>query len=58
LTPLLNGVLAALVGVTANCATVKVEGAVLIAVGSGVLYVCGEHLLDRLEIDDVVSVSV
>jgi len=57
LTPLMNGVLVGLVGITANCATVKVEGAVLIGAGSAILYVCTEHLLDHFEIDDVVSVS-
>jgi len=57
LTPALNGILGALVGVTANCATVKIEGAILIGIGSGILYVCTEHILDHYQIDDVVSVS-
>jgi len=55
LAPVLNGILGALVGITANCSTVKVEGAIIIGAVSGYLYVATEHILDHFEIDDVVS---
>ena len=42
-------------GITANCATVRLEGAVCIGVGSGVVYFLSAVLLERCSIDDVVQ---
>mmetsp|Transcript_62577 Transcript_62577/g.122965 ORF Transcript_62577/g.122965 Transcript_62577/m.122965 type:complete len:495 (+) Transcript_62577:114-1598(+) len=53
--PALNGILGGLVGITANCATVKIEGALIIGIVSGILYVLTEEVLDHFEIDDVVA---
>jgi Amt family ammonium transporter len=51
----MNGVLAGLVGVTANCHIVSPAAAVLIGVIAGVLATFGAVLLERLKIDDVVG---
>ncbi len=55
LTMALNGALAGLVGITANCDSVtNIEGIVIGAV-AGVLVVAGILLLDKLRIDDPVG---
>lgn len=51
----LNGVLAGLVGITANCDGVTNSSAVIIGLVSGVLVVLGIVLLDKLKIDDPVG---
>ena len=51
----LNGVLAGLVGITANCDAVTNLSAVIIGLVSGVLVVIGILMLDKLKIDDPVG---
>jgi len=51
----LNSILAGLVGITANCATVRLEGAFFIGIMSAVVYVFSVRLLNRYHIDDVVE---
>lgn len=51
----LNGVLAGLVGITANCDGVTNSNAVIIGLVSGVLVVLGILALDKLRIDDPVG---
>ena len=51
----LNGVLAGLVGVTANCDCVSPTNAIIIGGIAGVLVVLGILLLDKLKIDDPVG---
>jgi Amt family ammonium transporter len=51
----LNGVLAGLVGITANCDQVTQVGALVIGGVAGVLVVAGIVLLDKLQIDDPVG---
>ena len=51
----LNGVLAGLVGITANCDQVSQVGALAIGGVAGVLVVAGIVLLDKLRIDDPVG---
>jgi Amt family ammonium transporter len=51
----LNGALAGLVGITANCDCVSNESAILIGAIAGVLVVAGIVLLDKLKIDDPVG---
>jgi Amt family ammonium transporter len=51
----LNSILAGLVGITANCATVQLEGAFCIGAGSAAVYVYTARLLERCHIDDVVQ---
>ena len=55
LTMALNGVLAGLVSITANCDRVSQEAALLIGGVGGVLVVLGIVLLDKLRIDDPVG---
>jgi Amt family ammonium transporter len=55
LTMALNGILAGLVGITANCDCVDNHWAVVIGAIAGVLVVLGVMLLDRLRIDDPVG---
>ncbi len=55
LTMALNGVLAGLVSITANCDQVSQESALIIGAVGGVLVVFGIILLDRLKIDDPVG---
>ncbi len=55
LTMALNGVLAGLVGITANCDKVQNWEAIVIGAVAGVLVVGGILLLDRLRIDDPVG---
>jgi Amt family ammonium transporter len=52
---LLNGVLAGLVGITANCDSVTNGEAIIIGLVAGVLVVLGVLLLVRLKIDDAVG---
>ncbi|MFO7884338.1 MAG: ammonium transporter [Desulfobacteraceae bacterium] len=55
----LNGALAGLVGITAGCANVTPESAVLIGAVSGILIVFSVVFFDRIKIDDPVgAVSV
>ena len=51
----LNGVLAGLVSITANCHAVEVYQAALIGMIGGSIYLCSHFLLEKLKIDDVVS---
>ena len=51
----LNGVLAGLVGITANCDCVTNNEAIIIGAIAGVLVVFGVILLDKLRIDDPVG---
>ncbi len=51
----LNGVLAGLVGITANCDRVTQGGALAIGAVAGILVVVGILLLDRLKVDDPVG---
>lgn len=51
----LNGALAGLVGITANCDSVTNVSAVIIGLVAGVLVVSGMMLLERLRIDDPVG---
>ncbi len=51
----LNGALAGLVGITANCDQVTFLSAILIGAISGLLVVMGILLLDKLKIDDPVG---
>jgi Amt family ammonium transporter len=55
LTMALNGILAGLVGITANCDSVTNVEAIIIGVVAGVLVTLGVKLLDRLRIDDPVG---
>jgi len=55
LTMALNGVLAGLVGITANCDRVTQAGAMAIGAVAGVLVVAGIVLLDKLKVDDPVG---
>ncbi|MDZ4199356.1 MAG: ammonium transporter [Kiritimatiellia bacterium] len=55
LTMALNGILAGLVGITANCDSVSNVSAILIGGIAGILVVLGVKLLDRLRIDDPVG---
>ena len=50
-----NGILGGLVSITACCATVEIEGAFLVGVGSSIFYHLGDQLLLKLQIDDVVN---
>jgi Amt family ammonium transporter len=52
---LFNGVVAGLVGITANCDSVANGEAIVIGLVAGVLVVLGVQLLNRLKIDDVVG---
>lgn len=51
----LNGVLAGLVGITANCDSVTNVEAMIIGVVAGIIVVLGIKLLDKLKIDDPVG---
>lgn len=51
----LNGALAGLVGITANCDSVTNGEAIVIGAVAGVLVVAGMQLLERLKIDDPVG---
>ena len=55
LTMALNGVLAGLVGITANCDSVTNLEAIIIGLVAGILVICGIMLLDSLRIDDPVG---
>jgi Amt family ammonium transporter len=51
----LNGILAGLVGITANCDSVTNVEAIIIGLVAGILVVLGIKLLDKLRIDDPVG---
>ncbi len=51
----MNGVLAGLVGITANCDSVTNNEALIIGVVAGVLVVMGNLFLEKLKIDDAVG---
>lgn len=55
LTMAANGILAGLVGITANCDSVTNVSAIIIGAVAGVLVVLGVKLLDKLKIDDPVG---
>jgi len=55
LSMLLNGALAGLVGITANCDSVTNNEAIIIGLVAGVLVVYGGMLLQKLKIDDAVG---
>jgi Amt family ammonium transporter len=52
---LFNGVVAGLVGITANCDSVTNTEAIIIGLVAGILVVLGVSLLNRFKIDDVVG---
>ncbi len=52
---LFNGIVAGLVGITANCDSVTNPEAIIIGLVAGILVVVGVSLLNRLKIDDVVG---
>jgi Amt family ammonium transporter len=51
----LNGILAGLVGITANCDSVTNVEAIIIGAIAGVLVVLGNLLLEKMKIDDAVG---
>ncbi|ABS63047.1 integral membrane sensor signal transduction histidine kinase [Parvibaculum lavamentivorans DS-1] len=51
----LNGILAGLVAITANCHIVDMNTAVLIGIGGGIVCFLASELLERLHIDDAVD---
>jgi Amt family ammonium transporter len=51
----LNGILAGLVGITANCDSVTNLEAIIIGLVAAVLVILGARLLEKLQIDDVVG---
>ncbi|MCL6614018.1 MAG: ammonium transporter [Firmicutes bacterium] len=51
----LNGVLAGLVGITAGCAVVSIEGALVIGAAAGLVVVFAVELIDRIGVDDPVG---
>jgi Amt family ammonium transporter len=55
LSMIINGILAGLVAITAPCAFVSVESAILIGVGAGIIIVFSVVYVDRLRIDDPVG---
>ena len=55
LTMALNGVLAGLVGITANCDGVTNNSAIIIGAIAGIIVVLGIQLLEKLKIDDPVG---
>jgi Amt family ammonium transporter len=55
LSMLLNGALAGLVGITANCDSVTNNEAIIIGLVAGILVVYGGILLQKLKIDDAVG---
>ena len=55
LTMALNGVLAGLVGITANCDSVTNNEAIIIGLVAGILVVYGGVILRKFEIDDAVG---
>ncbi|MBU0678686.1 MAG: ammonium transporter [Verrucomicrobia bacterium] len=55
LTMALNGILAGLVGITANCDSVTNVEAIVIGIVAGILVVLGVKLLDKMRIDDPVG---
>mmetsp|Transcript_33899 Transcript_33899/g.43551 ORF Transcript_33899/g.43551 Transcript_33899/m.43551 type:complete len:482 (+) Transcript_33899:138-1583(+) len=52
-----NGVLAGLVGITASCSVVEPEGAFIIGLVAGAIYIGSSELLLKLKIDDVVNAA-
>ena len=54
---LLNGILSGLVAITANCATVRLEGAMCIGIVSGITFITSNAMLERFHIDDVVQAA-
>lgn len=50
-----NGILSGLVGVTASCFVIEPEGAMVIGIVSGFVYLASSKLLLKLQIDDVVN---
>ena len=55
LTQTFNGVLAGLVGITANCDSVSNVEAIIIGAVAGVLVIFGARLLEKLRIDDAIG---
>lgn len=51
----LNGILAGLVAITANCHIVSTSNAILIGAGGGIVCYVASDLLERLRIDDAVD---
>lgn len=52
-----NGVLAGLVGITAGCSVTNPEGAMIIGIVAGFVYIYSSKLLLKLRIDDVVNAA-
>ncbi|GMH35890.1 hypothetical protein BSKO_03758 [Bryopsis sp. KO-2023] len=55
--PVLNGILAGLVSITASCAVVEPYGAVIIGLLGGIIYYFSTGLLKRMRIDDPLDAS-
>lgn len=54
---IINGTLTGLVAITAGCATTEIEGAFLIGMVAGPLYLFASHLIVRWKIDDMVDAT-
>ena len=55
LEPVLNGILAGLVSITAGCGDVRPGSAALLGVGGGIIYTATSKMQKKLKIDDVVD---
>jgi len=55
LEPVLNGILAGLVSITAGCGDVQPFAAALLGIGGGIIYTATSKLQKKLKIDDVVD---
>lgn len=55
LEPVLNGILAGLVSITAGCGDVRPWAALLLGIGGGIVYTATSKLQKKLKIDDVVD---
>ena len=53
---IMNGVLGGLVAITANCHAVSVSSSLVIGLIAGVIVFYGERLMERMQLDDAISV--
>jgi ammonium transporter, Amt family len=53
----MNGCLTGLAAITGPCASVDTWAAVIIGIGSGIVYTAGSKLMIKLRIDDAVCIS-